>query len=79
MHTRQFGGDRADRLWLSYDALEGMDTEQRLSMLCRGVIDAERGGRHYGLGLPGAVIEPGHGARHAERCLTALALFGTSP
>ena len=79
LHTRQFGGDRADRLWLSYDALEGMDTEQRLSMLCRGVLDAERGGRHYGLRLPGTVMEPGHGARHAERCLTALALFGTKP
>jgi uncharacterized protein (DUF58 family) len=79
LHTRQFGGDRADRQWLSFDALEGMDTEQRLSMLCRGVLDAERGGRHYGLRLPGEVIEPGRGARHAERCLTALALFGTSP
>jgi uncharacterized protein (DUF58 family) len=78
LHTRQFGGDRADRLWLSFDALEGMDTEQRLAMLCRGVLDAERGGRHYGLRLPGEVIEPGHGTRHAERCLTALALFGTS-
>ena len=77
LHTRQFGGDRADRLWLSFDALAGLDAEQRLAMLCRGVLDAERGARHYGLRLPGEVIEPGNGARHAEQCLTALALFGT--
>jgi uncharacterized protein (DUF58 family) len=48
-------------------------------MLCRGVLDAEQSGRHYGLRLPGEVIEPGRGARHAEQCLTALALFGGSP
>lgn len=78
LHTRQFGGDRADRLWLSFDALAPLDGEQRLAVLCRGVLDAERAGRHYGLRLPGETIEPGHGSRHAERCLTALALFGTT-
>jgi hypothetical protein len=31
--------------------------------------------RIYGLRLPAKTIEPGHGARNAERCLTALALF----
>jgi len=76
LHTRQFGGDRADRLWLSFEALAPLDIEQRLAALCRGVLDAERAGRHYGLRLPAETIEPGHGARHAERCLTALALFG---
>jgi uncharacterized protein (DUF58 family) len=76
LNTRQFGGDRADRLWLSYDALAPLDTEMRLSLLCRGVLDAERVGRHYGLRLPDRDIPPGHGARHAERCLTALALLG---
>jgi uncharacterized protein (DUF58 family) len=75
LHTRQFGGDRADRLWLSFDALEGLDTERRLEALCRGILDAERAGRHYGLRLPGEEIPPGHGERHAERCLTALALY----
>jgi uncharacterized protein (DUF58 family) len=39
------------------------------------VLDAERAGRHYGLRLPGEEIPPGHGERHAERCLTALALM----
>ena len=75
LHTRLFGGDRADRLWLSFDALEPLDPERRLERLCRGVLDAERAGRHYGLRLPGEEIPPGHGERHAERCLTALALM----
>lgn len=79
LHTRQFGGDRADRLWLSFDALAPLDPEARLSLLCRGVLDAERAGRHYGLRLPGGDIPPGHGAQHAERCLTALAFFGEGP
>jgi uncharacterized protein (DUF58 family) len=78
LHTRQFGGDRADRLWLSFEALEPLDAESRLSLLCRGVLDAERAGRHYGLRLPDGDIPPGHGARHAECCLTALALLGAS-
>ena len=77
LHTRLFGGDRADRLWLSFDALEPLDLERRLEALCRGVLDAERAGRHYGLRLPGEEIAPGHGERHAERCLTALALMDT--
>jgi uncharacterized protein (DUF58 family) len=75
LHTRQFGGDRADRLWLSFDALDPAGTERRLELLCRGVLDAERSGRHYGLRLPGEILGPGHGEQHAERCLTALALF----
>lgn len=75
LHTRLFGGDRADRLWLSFDALEPLDVERRLEALCRGVLDAERAGNHYGLRLPGEEIAPGHGERHAERCLTALALM----
>ncbi|MCU0972074.1 MAG: DUF58 domain-containing protein, partial [Gammaproteobacteria bacterium] len=79
LHTRQFGGDRADRLWLSFEALAPLDTESRLSLLCRGVLDAERAGRHYGLQLPGGDIPPGNGAQHAERCLSALALLGEPP
>jgi uncharacterized protein (DUF58 family) len=66
--------------WLDWSALDGLDTEERLSQLCRWVLQCEGGHpRPYGLKLPGAEIAPGHGAPHRARCLRALAAHGTSP
>lgn len=76
LRTKQFGGDRSDRLWLDWDALEGMDVESRLSRLCRGVLDACEQQQEFGLRLPGKEIPPGRGASHRDECLAALALFG---
>ena len=73
--TKQFGGDRAEELWLDWDRLPGMDTETRLSQMCRWVLDAEEVQRRYGLRLPGLTLAPEHGARHRQRCLEALARF----
>lgn len=74
--TKQFGGGALAAHWLDWEALEGLDTEARLSVLTRWVLDAEQDGEHYGLRLPGMVIEPGAGELQRDRCLTALALFG---
>ncbi len=76
LRTKQFGGDRSDRLWLDWDALEGMDVESRLSRLCRGVLDACEQQQEFGLRLPGREIPPDRGASHRDECLAALALFG---
>ena len=66
--------------WLDWSALDGLDTEARLSQLCRWVLQCEAGHpRPYGLKLPGAEIAPGHGAPHRARCLRALAAHGASP
>jgi uncharacterized protein (DUF58 family) len=63
--------------WLDWSALAGLDTETRLSQLCRWVLQCEAGQpRPYGLKLPGAEIAPGHGAPHRARCLRALAAHG---
>jgi uncharacterized protein (DUF58 family) len=65
--------------WLDWAALDGLDTEARLSQLCRWVLQCEGGHpRPYGLKLPGAEIAPGHGAPHRARCLRALAAHGAS-
>ncbi|MEW7979426.1 MAG: DUF58 domain-containing protein [Candidatus Sedimenticola endophacoides] len=77
--TKQFGGDRSERRWLDWDALAGLDTEQRLSALCRGVIDATQQQLEYGLRLPGTEIPPGRDPAHRQRCLRALALYGEQP
>jgi uncharacterized protein (DUF58 family) len=61
--------------WLEWSALEGMETEARLSQLCRWILACEsRSARPYGLRLPGIEIAPGRGPTHRLRCLRALAL-----
>jgi uncharacterized protein (DUF58 family) len=60
--------------WLEWSSLEGLDTEARLSQLCRWVLECESGyTRPYGLKLPGTEIPPGRGVAHRTRCLRALA------
>ena len=73
--TKQFGGDRNDQLWLDWRMLENMLTEQRLSCLCRWVLDAEEQGYDYGLWLPGQSITPARGDAHQYHCLKTLALY----
>ena len=46
--TDESGSGRVD-----WDSLPGMETEARLSQLCRWVLDAHRSGLSYGLVLPG--------------------------
>ncbi len=73
--TKQFASGPPSVLWLDWDALAGVDGERRLRILCRGVLEAERSARPYGLRLPGAALAPDSGSTHAARCLEALALY----
>ena len=75
LHTKQFGGDRAEELWLDWESLIDVDTETRLSRLTRWVLDADSRHFNYGLRLPNQIIPLGHGPKHKHRCLEALALF----
>ncbi|WP_347985889.1 DUF58 domain-containing protein [Methylomonas sp. AM2-LC] len=63
------------QLWLDYDFTPGRHCEERLSQLCRWVIDAEQAGLSYGLQLPSRSIALGTGPSHYAACLEALALF----
>jgi uncharacterized protein (DUF58 family) len=73
--SKQYSGETFAQLWLNYDAAPGHDTEQRLSQLCRWLVDADKAGLHYGFILPGVRIEPSSGTLHFKKCLEALALF----
>lgn len=73
--TKQFGGDRSEELWLDWTSLPDIDVEQRLSILSRWVLLAEREGKSYGLRLPDQLIIPSRGDRHRHQCLKALAEF----
>ena len=73
--TKQFQGAQRAEIWLSWHDLPGTGLEQRLSLLCRRVLDAEAAGLRYGLRLPGLEYAPDQGAPQRLRCLKALALF----
>ena len=66
----------AERVF-EFDALAGLDTEQRLSQLSRWIVHSAADGERYGLALPRSRIELDQGQVHRQRCLRALALFGT--
>lgn len=78
-HIKQFGGGYQATVWLDWDTLEGLDTETRLSVLTRWVLDAERDGMLYGLRLPEQTLTPANGEVHQQECLKRLALFGLKP
>ncbi len=79
MLTKQFSGQARPELCLDWDDLTGMDTEARLSRLCRWVLDAQSAGLSYGLRIPGSTLAPDNGEAHQRACLEALALFGIAP
>ena len=75
LFSKQYGGDSSAEIWLDYENAPGHNTEERLSQLCRWVIDAERIGIAYGFSLPGLKLLPDTGISHSRKCLEALALF----
>jgi len=73
--VKQYGGTSVTTHWFDFSALEGLETEARLELLCRWVVDAHAAGRAYGLKLPATRLAPNLGARHRHACLAELALF----
>ena len=74
--AKKFSGADTSSQWFDYDALAGVDIEQRLSILTRWIVEADRRGEDYGLRLPGHAFPPAHGSAQRLDCLEALALFG---
>lgn len=75
LSSKQFGGESSVDVWLDYEVTPGHHREQRLSQLCRWLLDAEQAGLRYGLILPGRKLAIETGSNHQRRCLEALALF----
>jgi uncharacterized protein (DUF58 family) len=61
--------------WLEWSALDGMDTEARLSQLCRWVLESDAARHRYGMRIPGLELVPASGDAHRKACLRALASF----
>ncbi|MDQ2702968.1 MAG: DUF58 domain-containing protein [Pseudomonadota bacterium] len=74
--VREFEQPLGSDVVLDWHALAALDREARIRRLARWIDEAERGGRHYRLQLPGqAPIGPDAGTRHRHACLRALALL----
>ena len=77
LQTREYLAFADRSVWLSWEQTAGAGgVEERLSLLCRWVLDLHRSQSTYGLSLPGCRIDPGSGEAHRDRSLGALALFG---
>ena len=74
--SKQYAAEAGgNELCLDYEYTPGGQREERLSLLCRWVLDAESAGLRYGLRLPGKQMAPDQGQKHQSACLEALALF----
>lgn len=74
LFTRQFTGAQSSEIWLDYEQTTGAGQEERLSQMCRWVLDADKAGIEYGFRLAELIIEPNRGESHSKQCLEALAL-----
>jgi uncharacterized protein (DUF58 family) len=73
--TKEFSATASSEFWIDWDEAPGSGLEERLSILCHWVLQAETFGQSYGLRLPGVSIRPGRGEAHRAACLEALALY----
>ncbi len=76
LQVMQFNALQGKELWLEWDLAPAAETEHKLKILARWVLDAEAQGWLYGLSIPGVELPPEHGMAHRDECLRALALFG---
>lgn len=77
LYTKEFDGAQGQpAMWLRWDDVKHPQVEQKLSQLCKWVLQAHTKKREYGLEVKGTRIEPAEGQAHLEECLSALALFG---
>ncbi|MCB1647158.1 MAG: DUF58 domain-containing protein [Pseudomonadales bacterium] len=76
--VKDFAAHVDRRVWLSWDSLDGMDTENRLSRLCYWALEVARTNDEFGLRLPGSELPPARGSEHLDLVLHELAMYGLS-
>ena len=75
LYTKQYTTSQSRETWFDYQSLLGLPEEERISVLCRWIIEAHKNQQTYGLLLPGVKIPLNQGEAHYKKCLEALALF----
>jgi uncharacterized protein (DUF58 family) len=76
LFTREMETPQEDSCVLSWDLLQGLDTEARLAVLTAWVLQADHRQLTYSLKLPGLETDAGNDAVHRAACLEQLALYG---
>jgi uncharacterized protein (DUF58 family) len=77
--VRDYSASAAQPKWLDFASLSRLETEARLSQLCRWVEDSAAAHGTYGLRIPGTEIPPSRGLAHRAACLRALARCAPAP
>lgn len=75
LQTKHYVDAIDEEFWLDWQALNGMDTEARLSRLCAWTLHFSEGSQPYGLRLPGFELPTDTGRAHRDAVLRELALF----
>ncbi|MFW6415546.1 MAG: DUF58 domain-containing protein [Thermodesulfobacteriota bacterium] len=73
--VKQFASTEQRTRWMDFEQIATEDTELKLSIMCRFVLDSYNSGIRFGIRLPGLRLDPNQGYRHKHACLKALALF----
>jgi uncharacterized protein (DUF58 family) len=77
LYTKEFDGAAGQpALWIRWDDVKAAGMEEKLSQLCRWVLDAHKKNCDYGLELPGKTFGPAIEETHLRECLRGLALYG---
>lgn len=79
MLVSEYHGGAPDLTWIDWHDHPVGDTEERLALLTKRVLDADVSGSAWGLRLPDRIIGPERGATHRHQCLQALALYDANP
>ncbi|WDP90587.1 MAG: DUF58 domain-containing protein [Desulfobacter sp.] len=75
MFIKNFTADKGSEIVMDLSLIQGTDLEKKLSLVCNGVIQAEKCNIRYGIRLGPTEIRPASGKKHFHRCLKALALY----
>jgi uncharacterized protein (DUF58 family) len=73
--VREYRGTAAAERDFDFAALPSLNTEGRLSQLCKWVLDAARRNESWTLRMPSATPSKGFGQSHRDQCLRQLALY----
>ena len=77
--TKEYHGGLAAEIWIDWSHIAEPDTEKRIAILARQVLDAHAAGQRFGLRVPGTRLPAGHGPQHRHDCLKTLALLKAGP
>ena len=76
LYTKEFNSEMGELLMFDFDQITStQNTEEKLSILCELILQANADNMNYGLKLPGITIRADNNPSHLHHCLSKLALF----